>query len=276
MPLISVVIPTFNRREKVVKAIDSVLLQSYQEIEILVIDDESHDESLAFLTQRYKCNNKVQIISQKHQGVSNARNLGIAKAKGEWIAFLDSDDLWKADKLALQIHHLNKYPQYKFGYHNEIWLRNDIRVNPVSRYCKLGGDIFNASLSTCIIATSTVIIHKSIFLEIGNFDGSLPACEDYDLWLRILAKHPVLFLDEYLTIRNAGHADQLSMQYVAMDRFRIQSLKNLLANIHVSSLQRQSITEILKHKVQILFKGAKKHQNSDLLELLSNQYSNYL
>ena len=93
MPLISVVIPTFNRREKVVKAIDSVLLQSYQEIEILVIDDESHDESLAFLTQRYKCNNKVQIISQKHQGVSNARNLGIAKAKGEWIAFLDSDDL---------------------------------------------------------------------------------------------------------------------------------------------------------------------------------------
>ena len=276
MSLVSIIIPTFNRRNLVMKAIDSALLQTYKHIEIIVIDDGSQDGSLAYLKANYSFDERVNILSQKHQGVSAARNYGITQSKGDWIAFLDSDDLWSEDKIRKQIDYLNHHLGYKICYNDEIWIRNSVRVNPPLKCRKVGGKIFKESVDLCLIAASAVMIHKSIFDELGNFDESMPACEDYDLWLRITAKYPILFLDELLTTRFGGHDDQLSAKYLAMDRFRVYALAKILHDSSCTKEQKDLVLPALRAKVKLLLKGARKHDNQELLEILNDKYIGYM
>lgn len=255
MTHISVIIPTYNRKNLVVKAIKSVLAQSYKNYELIVVDDGSDDGSGEYIKQYFP---QIKLLQQENKGVSSARNIAIKHAKGKWIAFLDSDDLWHNDKLETQISYLNQNPEYKICHSEEIWIKDGIRINPMHKHQKLAGDIYHKSVELCSISISTVILHKEIFTQIGLFDENLPACEDYDLWLRVTALHPVLFYNEYLITKFGGHKDQLSQKFWGMDRFRIIALEKILKSNILNETQAKITKNMLQKKIKIYLNGAKK------------------
>ncbi len=245
------------------RAIDSVLAQTRPVEEIIVVDDGSIDETHSLILTKYP---QITLILQNNQGVSSARNQGIHKASGDWLAFLDSDDEWLPEKIEQQFLALNENPGHQVIHSDEIWIRQGVRVNPMKKHKKYGGDIFKYCLPLCCISPSSVMIHKSIFGEVGMFDEDLPACEDYDLWLRICCRYPVLFIEQPLIIKYGGHVDQLSKQYWGMDRFRIQALDNLIAADILNLKQTRHARSELVKKTGIFLQGAKKYNNQGSIE----------
>jgi glycosyltransferase involved in cell wall biosynthesis len=260
---ISVIIPTFNRSRLICRAIDSVLAQTCTPDEIIVVDDGSTDDTFEKLQQQYPTNIKVYRCSE-NRGVSAARNLGIERSTGDWIALLDSDDEWLPDKLAQQVSALHKNP-LPVCHTDEIWIRKGVRVNQMKKHRKFGGDIFKHCLAMCAMSPSSIMLEKRIVLEAGGFDETLPACEDYDLWLKICAQTPVLYLQQPLIRKYGGHEDQLSAKHWGMDRFRIQSLDALLQTNVLCEEKRNLAIETLLRKLNILRKGAEKHNNQTML-----------
>lgn len=257
---ISVIIPSYNRAHILERALSSVQAQTLAPVEIIVVDDGSTDNTASFMQQQFP---GCRYIHQENQGVSSARNHGIRAAKGEWLAFLDSDDEWLPGKLAAQKEALEAAPEMKICHTEEIWIRNGRRVNPMKKHAKIGGHIFRHCLPLCAISPSSVVIHHSIFKEAGLFDESLPACEDYDLWLRICAHHPVKFIDTPQIMKYGGHEDQLSRHYWGMDRFRIQALEKIIADPRLSTENRQAAIEMLVEKAGIFAQGAEKRGKLD-------------
>lgn len=252
---ISVIIPTFNRSHTLSRALDSVMKQSYPIHEIIVIDDGSTDNTLALIQAGFP---SITVIEQANKGVSNARNRGIKQATGDWIALLDSDDEWLPDKLLHQTDRLSAAPEYKVCHTEEIWVRNSTRVNQMNKHQKSGGHIFQQCLPLCAMSPSSILIHRYLFDELGPFDETLPACEDYEMWLRITASNPVLFIDQPQIIKHGGHEDQLSRKYWGMDRFRIYALDKTLKNITLSMTDRQAAISMLLEKARIYQQGALK------------------
>lgn len=264
--MISVIIPLYDRAERVQRAIRSVLNQSCTPGEVIVVDDGSTDGSRAIIPAAFPT---VRYIWQENQGVSAARNRGIAEARGEWLAFLDSDDEWLPRKLERQMEALAANPDMRICHTNEIWIRRGRRVNPGKRHQKFGGYIYQKCLPLCIISPSSVLIHNSVFQEIGFFDTSLPACEDYDFWLRACSKYPVLYLDEALIIKYGGHPDQLSRKYPGMDRFRIRALEKMLLSGELSREDYLAALKMLEQKIDIYVQGAlKRGKMQEVQELL--------
>jgi glycosyltransferase involved in cell wall biosynthesis len=259
---ISVIIPTFNRAPVLARALDSVLSQSAPPAEILVVDDGSADDTPGLLTGRFP---QVRYLRQAHGGVSRARNAGIAAARGEWLAFLDSDDEWLTHKLAAQRRALRAHPQYRVCHSDEIWIRQWRRVNPMRKHAKRGGWIFRHCLARCVISPSSVLLHRSVLERVGPFDDSLPACEDYDLWLRLCASYPVLYCDEPLIVKYGGHADQLSRRHWGMDRFRVQALERVLTTGTLDPGDRSAALDMLLEKSGIVLQGARKRGNEALV-----------
>lgn len=257
---ISVIITTHNRQELVQIAIQSVLNQSRQPDEIILIDDGSTDDTEKIIHQTFP---SVNYIRQSHQGISQARNRGIDQASCNWITFLDSDDEWLPDKLNKQMEKLNEKPEYRICYTNEIWIRRGVRVNPKKSHQKFGGDIFSKCLPLCIISPSSVIIHRFLFDEYGYFDPSLPVCEDYDLWLRLCAFLPVLYIEEPLIVKYGGHSDQLSRKYWGMDRYRIAALEKIIQNSRLDDQKRRAAIKMLLKKINIYLLGAEKRKKDD-------------
>ena len=271
--MISVIVPTYNRAQQLPRALDSILCQSCSPKEIIVVDDGSTDETSALMTSEYP---EIVFIQQQNTGVSSARNVGIKRASGDWIAFLDSDDEWLPEKLEIQMKALYENPEIKICHTNEIWIRNGKRVNPKKKHEKFGGWIFQKCLPLCCISPSSVIIHKSIFKEIGLFDYSLPVCEDYDLWLRITARNPVLYIEKPFLIKYGGHEDQLSKKYWGMDRFRIKSLEKIISSRVLSDLDENAAKKMLMKKIYIFIQGAQKRGNIKEVKKFKEQYSTFL
>ena len=262
-PSVSVVIPSHNRAQLVMRALDSVRSQTYPADEILVVDDGSEDDTLKRIRLEQQ---DVHVLEQPHSGVSAARNLGIREATGDWIAFLDSDDEWMPQKLEKQLAALAKTPNLAFCHTDEIWIRNGRRVNPMKKHRKYGGNIFEQCLPLCVISPSSTILHRRLFEEVGLFDESLPACEDYDLWLRITARFPVLYIDEPLIMKYGGHEGQLSQHFWGMDRFRIRALENILNSKILTKKQREAAEKILVAKIRIYLIGARKrYKHADVM-----------
>ena len=267
----TVIIPTFNRREKLAKALSSVLSQQDVCFEVWVIDDGSTDGTAERVQKEFP---SVHYFFQPNQGPSAARNRGIERARGEWIAFLDSDDEWMPDKLKMQLYFFEKHPAFSVCQTEEIWIRNGVRVNPMKKHQKYGGWIFEKCLPLCVISPSAVMIHRKILEETGLFDESLPACEDYDLWLRIACRFPVGLMEQPYVIKYGGHADQRSHEFPAMDRFRIQSLVKILNSGILSTDQAALAKKILGEKSRIYIQGADKRgkisESAEIRNLVGN------
>jgi glycosyltransferase involved in cell wall biosynthesis len=258
--LVSVIIPTHNRAHCIARAVDSVLKQTWPHWELIIVDDGSTDNSPQVLAE-YQSHPKIKIIRQKQMGVSGARNHGAGLARGEWLAFLDSDDQWLEQKLEVQWTYAQQFPQYPIIHGDEIWVRNGVRVNPMNKHKKMGGDVFARSLQLCCISPSTVMLRQSLFKQMEGFDEGFVVCEDYDLWLKITSVHEVGYVDQPLIIKFGGHPDQLSRRFRAMDYWRAISIGRMIQSGQLSQIQLKQSREELNKKTSVLLKGYRKHQN---------------
>ncbi len=269
---VSVVIPTFNRKNFVLEAIDSVVNQTVKPFEVIVIDDGSTDGTGGLIRKKYP---DIVYIYQENRGVSAARNKGIKIAKGDYIALLDSDDLWKKRKLEKHIDFIKQNPQFRISQTDELWIRNGKFVNPMKKHKKYGGFIFPQCLPLCIVSPSAVIIEKGIFDDYGFFDETIPACEDYDMWLRVSAFEPIGLLEEKLIVKRGGHNDQLSKVFVGMDRFRVYALEKIINNPDLKEDYRVMAIEELKKKCRIIVNGYAKHGKEKIAERFRKKIEKY-
>jgi glycosyltransferase involved in cell wall biosynthesis len=257
---VTVVVPTRDRIDPLRRALESVRRQTYPAARVIVVDDGSHDDPGSWLQPDFP---EVEFVRQEHRGVSAARNRGIELATTRWIAFLDSDDEWRPEKLERQLSALEREPEHSICHADEIWIRNGRRVNPGKRHAKRGGSIFQDCLPLCVISPSSVILDRSLLDDLGGFDETLPVCEDYDLWLRICARHRVLFVDEPLVIKYGGHKDQLSKRYWGMDRWRIRALEKIIESGVLGADDRRAAARVLLEKLDVYLEGARKRGKSD-------------
>jgi glycosyltransferase involved in cell wall biosynthesis len=259
--MISVIIPTFNRAKFLEEALRSALGQkgSPDEVEIIVVDDGSTDDTGQILRS---LPGTIRYIRSDHRGVSAARNLGIAESGGEWIAFLDSDDLWLPDKLSAQMKFFSDHPEILLCQTEEIWIRNGRRINARRYHRKPAGYCFPLLLERCLVSPSAVVVNRRIFDSVGVFDESMPACEDYDLWLRIGCRFALGLVEEPLVIKRGGHSDQLSATVANLDRYRIEAIVKLLRAAPLSPDQRAAAESMLEKKRRIYSNGCLKRGNA--------------
>jgi glycosyltransferase involved in cell wall biosynthesis len=255
MPRVSAIIPTHNRKTFVREAVDSILAQAYGDYELIVVDDGSEDGTEEALKQY---GGQVRYVYQENQGVSVARNHGLELAVGEFIAFLDSDDLWLPEKLGVQVTFMDEHPEAQICYTDEIWIRRGVRVNPRKKHAKYSGKIYPQCLPLCIISPSSALMRRGLFEQVGTFDPHFPVCEDYDLWLRVAARFPVFFIPQKLIVKRGGHPDQLSQQWWGNDRYRVRALVKMLETGTLTPQMRELTIEELHRKCHVLINGFRK------------------
>lgn len=212
IPKVSVVIPTYNQARFVVEAIESVLNQTFQDLKIIVVDDGSTDDTKEALK---KFGSKICYIYQENQGDAAARNTGIRAAKGEFIAFLDHDDLWLPDKLSIQMDAFSKNKEIGLVYTDYVVFGQG-REPSKSDKVRYSGWVFNQLFKHIFILSSGVVYKKECFNNCGLFDETFSVSSDYDMWLRISAEYKFLFIDRPLFKRRMHSANLSSMPIKAI------------------------------------------------------------
>lgn len=188
MPKISVIIPVYNGAKTIKKTIQSVLNQTFQDLELIIINDGSTDRTLSVIEEIQDA--KIKVYSYPNSGVSNARNQGISHAQGEYISFIDADDLWTPDKLELQYQALVNNPSAQIAYSWMDWIDEDDRfLRPAARMSLEGNIYANLLIIDFIGCGSNPLILKQSLLEVGGFDPQLRGGEDWDLWIRLAARY---------------------------------------------------------------------------------------
>ena len=266
-PLVSAIIPTYNRAWAIIRALTSVLEQTYPALEIIVVNDGSTDNTAKVLEPYLK---KITLLSINNSGVSAARNMGIRKSTGQFVAFLDSDDQWTPDKIACQVDFFKQHPKAMVCQTEEIWIRKGKRVNPKFKHKKPSGMIFEPSLELCLVSPSAVMMRREFFDIKGFFNEDLPACEDYDLWLRTATDMPIYLVDTPCTIKHGGHEDQLSAAH-SLDLYRIMSMEELLKSGKLSPAQYSATQSVLKKKYIIYGQGCIKRGKHDEGQVFLNR-----
>ena len=261
--MVTIIIPTYNRKSYLEDAIDSVLGQNFTHFGIIVVDDGS-DDGTADLVRGLGDPKKLEYMRFSHSGVpGKVRNAGARMAKGNYLAFLDSDDLWKPEKLTRQIAFFEEHPGIWICHSREIWQRGEKIVSQAGQRHKRSGYIFPGAVKKCIIGPSTVMMRRELFEEFGGFREDLEIAEDYELWLRITAKYPVGHIDEPLVIKRGGHSDQLSEKYGQIEIFRIKALLlNLEAGTFRGEHQELAARELVR-KCRIYAAGCEKRGKSE-------------
>lgn len=199
-PSVSVIIPTYNREKTIVSAVRSACNQTYEPFEIIIIDDGSTDNT----AQKIKSINDSRIIYhklEKNAGVSNARNVGALIAKGEWIAFQDSDDIWRDIKLERQIEYIGEHSQIQLVYSEYLMHRlngQEVSVPNEGFYGKWEGNIFETVLVNNIVGTPTIMVKRETFQSVGGFRTELNCLEDWDFVLRFAKEHSIGCVKEIL------------------------------------------------------------------------------
>ncbi len=256
VPQVTVVIPTFDRAAVLPRAVDSALAQRGADFRILIADDGSTDGTAEAL-ERYAADPRVRVLRLPHGGVCRARNAAVAESRSPLIAFLDSDDEWLPGKLAAQVKLLEE-TGLAICQTEEIWIRNGVRVNPPAHYVKQAGDIYAASLRHCMVTPSSVLMTRALFEEAGGFNPEFPACEDFEMWLRITWRRQVGLIPKPMMVRYGGHSDQLSTRYPAQDRFRIRALALLLDAVPLDAHRKSLALAALEEKLRIYQAGCEK------------------
>jgi len=249
MPEVSVIIPTYNCADFICDAIDSVLAQTYKDYEIIVVDG-STDNTKDVLK---KYNGKIRYFYQESRGVSAARNKGIKEAKGKYITLLDADDIWLPDKLKLQMEAIKSNPEVamvftdceSFNEKGTVRESGTRTQEPPEKIDKgsfrgkvlqmqfndgieLKGNFYEDLLQGNLMHTSSILLNKEYLNEVGQFDESLLVCEDYELWLRIALKFPLLYINKITAkyrIRDNGLSKDMAIRpyhYKKWDAFVLE------------------------------------------------------
>ncbi len=256
------------------RAIGSVLGQTYGDFELIVVDDGSTDHTKDLVTS---LTGTIRYIIQSHKGVSAARNRGILESTGKLVAFLDSDDEWREDKLEKQVKLCESRDRHFICHSDELWLRHGKIVIQKEIHRKQGGHFFERALERCLISPSAVIMTRSLLNKTGYFDESLPAAEDYDLWLRITAYNSVKFVDEPLIIKHGDREDQLSRIVPAIDRYRIEAITKILRDPNLPAHYRDAAARELIRKCEVMAKGLAKRgkqEEAERYHALTRKYQN--
>ncbi len=272
-PLVSVIISTYNRYELTKQALDSVFNQTYKNIEIILIDDGSTDH-----TQELSNLGNIKYLRQKHTGLpGQVRNIGSKSSNGEYIAFLDSDDIYKEQKIEKQINFFKNNPNILICHTREIWQRNTKIISQSKQKHNRQGDIFKDALVKCIIGPSTVMLKRKLLFEIGidMFNPVLEIAEDYELWLRICNNYKIGYIDEPLIIKRAGAWDQLSWKYKQIEIFRINALLLNIKNKTFTGTNMQLAKEELIRKCRIYAAGCIKREKNKEAEQYLEIAENY-
>lgn len=213
MPMVSVIIPTFNYAEFISDSIDSVLTQTFKDLEIIVVDDGSTDNTKDIL-QKYS--NKIKYYYQDNKGPASARNMGIKKATGSYVCFLDSDDIFIPNKLQIQIDTFNSISKQNTAllYSNFTSVNKKLNLNIQHYQCpkfKCHGHALDYLKSHNFINTSTVMIRKDYLYDVGLFDEQLKYLEDYALWLKLGLKYEFFHISNFL-VKTRSHNKNYSRQ----------------------------------------------------------------
>ncbi len=224
MTAVSVIIPTYNCADYIEQTLESILNQTFQDFELIVVDDGSTDRTQDIVARHAP---RVRLIVQKNSGVCVARNRGISEAKGQFICLVDHDDYWFADKLACQVEAMEKYPESGVIYTDfTLWFPEDGRFpEPRTLHTAIPGDridpdysgwIYHQLLLDCWVLTSTAMFRAEVFRNCGKFDETLPYSEDWELWLRICRKYPFTKL-AYASTLYRQHPNQGNRKVRAVD-----------------------------------------------------------
>jgi glycosyltransferase involved in cell wall biosynthesis len=227
-PLVSVIIPTYNCAPYLSEAIDSVLLQAGVNMEVIVVDDGSTDNTKE-VVETY--GHHITYISQDHRrGAAAARNVGLQHASGEWIAFQDADDIWLPEKLSTQLAALQRYPDARLvcsdvlAFCDREVVRDSLCSQMLKEWCQRNtteipdlyyGDVYRELMFRNCVCTITVVAHRNLINEVGMFDETLKIGEDYDLWLKLTRNHPVVYIDRIFSkyrLRDAGLSGSQQMR----------------------------------------------------------------
>ena len=229
MNRVSVVIPTFNYGRWVAEAVDSALQQTLPPLEVIVVDDGSTDETAAVLAAY---GDRIRLIRQTNQGPAMARNAGIAAARGDYVAFLDADDVWKPRKLELQMARFNGGPPLGFvhcGVETFDAAGNTLGVQLAGREGRVAAGLLRLDTDVVAGPGSSIVFPKAVADEIGGFDASLPCSEDWDFCYRIAARYPVGYVAEPL-VRYRLHGGGIHMHIDGMERGMLQAFEKAFAS----------------------------------------------
>ena len=265
-PFISVVIPTYNRESTIEKALLSVLNQTYKNIEVIIIDDASQDKTHEVI-KSYLSDKVLYFKLEKNGGVSDARNYGIKKSHGEYIAFQDSDDEWYSSKLEKQIAVINQDDSVGLVYcrFKKILDKSTYDIYPKHSEALLYGDLKSVLIDHNIIGTPTMLIKKKVLDDIGLFDTKMIQYEDWDLALRVSIKYSIGFVDEVLV------DSHMSSKGVNSDK-GLESKHNMLYFIfkHINSFSASQ--SIMLHYIDVILELLKNREMINLSKYVNTNF----
>ncbi|AFY54117.1 putative glycosyltransferase [Rivularia sp. PCC 7116] len=245
---ISVIIPVFNGEKTIKETIYSILNQTFQDIEVIISDDGSTDSTLEVV--RNISDSRIKILSYPNAGVSASRNRGIYEAKGEYISFIDADDLWTPDKLELQWQALENNSQAAVAYSWTDYISESGQFIKSGRRIKANGDVFSKLLVINFLENgSNPLIRKEALEKVGSFDESLSSSEDIDLWLKLSIDYEFVCIEKpqifYRTSMNSLSSNLKNMEATSLKvikrAFRYPKAHNL------QHLKKQTISNFYKY-----------------------------
>ena len=248
-PAVSIIVPTFNRLKYLRRTLASVFAQTFQDWELLIADDGSGADAQLYL-QSVEDSPRVKVLWLSHTGrPAVARNCALRQARGEYVAFLDSDDLWTSTKLEIQMAALRSHPGCRWSYTRFVLV--DESGNPTDwqrahSWPVPGGWIFDKlARSETVIAVPSVMASRELLEQVGGFDEELIMCEDYDLWLRLAAQSEVHAIDEPCTLvtRHTEHSGNEILSFEDCARV-FQKVLRLPGTEHLHSVVREKLAEV--------------------------------
>jgi len=214
MPFFSVIIPLYNKAKYIAACLEGVLNQDYKDFEIIIVNDGSTDASVA-VVEGFS-SDKIKLYHQENSGVSSARNHAVDKAEGNYLAFLDADDLWKPQHLQCLKESIEAFPDaglygnnYEINYNNSVVQPAQFNFNYATQPC-IVTDFFKASMKDTIIWTSAAALSKTTFLDFRGFNTAYTTGQDLDLWIRIALEQAIVFHPQITMCYNRSISDSLS------------------------------------------------------------------
>lgn len=263
MTKISVIIPTFNSERYIIKTLDSVSDQTVLPYEIIVVDDGSTDDTIQvvenYMRQNHIMGDRINIYQQKNMGAGAARNRGVRESKGDWIAFLDSDDIWLPDKIEDTIKMIEAFPEYGMVTHDEYF----VEENNIERkvYCNLHKNydqrknLFLQLFEGNLFSTSCMTVKREAFLKAGGFDASLLSAQDYDMWIRLGKEEKVIFIEkplEIYTVRKGNITSNTYRRYRCEMRICEKYKNNVYELLGMKSGKRVILKRVFRiHKTEV-------------------------